>query len=369
MRIFYWLFFLSSTLSWAWENHPEITRYSLLAQDEMAPAEFSNSEDFKRVLQINSFAEYFKINEDKINWNWKPQDFAEGEAKKYRAIDILAYSSLEPDFGIDQNLNLSADQKYLGGFEGLSSQGFRHLYFRGFDFSDPLTTLHYPAHEMGEALKRIDVFFNTAIIAKKSGHLFWAYRFLGFALHYLQDINQPYHTTQVASLKLLPLKTLLFDGWDAFVKETTRIVANYHLSFEQYIDVCSRENQEHELMVAFKVAKTDQAFKYRIENEVGLTLQAMKLETAKQSSRLSAELVNAQDDFWGQLLNDKNLDLRNDYDQKGIKKIHFDFSRFDQDKNLLKAKKRFYEVSYQALSNVAITTRWLVAHFNKLATN
>ena len=48
---------------------------------------------------------------------------------------------------------------------------------------------------------RVQQYLGLARFAFESGHDYWGYRFLGWALHYVQDLTQPYHS------KALPERT------------------------------------------------------------------------------------------------------------------------------------------------------------------
>ncbi len=141
----------------------------------------------------------------------------------------------EPDMGMDQDLPASADPKeyrtWMGGTSGPTSQGFRHMYFPGFKFSAPLSSLQYPLRAMGQAPKRFNQLHEVSERFFKEGDTFWGIRTLLWALHFVQDLHQPFHTTQIPSLKIIPFRTL-FKG---FVARTTQSVANYHFAYEGLI--------------------------------------------------------------------------------------------------------------------------------------
>jgi len=165
---------------------------------------------------------------------------------------LLQEYVLEPDWGMDQNgcsKLYSCDEKYkwMGAFDaGLPSQAFRHMYWpEGYDEFALDTNLvpdllhgHATEHvnePIGEAPQRGELFFNLGVRAANSGHPYWALRFLAWALHYAQDVTQPFHAAQIPSPQLeayyveFPIKI-------PNVPETTRTITYYHIAFEDYMD-------------------------------------------------------------------------------------------------------------------------------------
>ncbi len=149
-------------------------------------------------------------------------------------VEALLTSAMidEPDFGMDQDLpseyDASDERKWMGGATGPTSQGFRHMLFPGIEWWSPIQTFQLPLHSIGQAEERIlslrarsDRFFSE-------GNLFWGYRTLFWMLHYVQDLHQPFHVTQVPERRMLPFKEL----FSHFVARTTQIISNYHYAFE-----------------------------------------------------------------------------------------------------------------------------------------
>ena len=141
----------------------------------------------------------------------------------------------EPDLGMDQDLPEAADpegyRKWMGGVRGPTSQGFRHMMFPGMEWFSPLQTFQLPVSRVGEAFKRIEVLGREADEAFRSGDLFWGLRITMWREHFLQDLFQPFHTTQVPSLRMVPWSSL-FSG---LVRRTTHAISNYHYAYEGMI--------------------------------------------------------------------------------------------------------------------------------------
>lgn len=147
--------------------------------------------------------------------------------------DLLVSNMVdEPDFGMDQNLPDSADpshfRKWMGGATGPTSQGFRHMYFSGVQLKHPLDTFQIPLGAVGEALERIQILKAVSQRYFSEGKKFWGIRTLLWELHYIQDLNQPFHVVQVPSLRLLPWKKI----FPHFIQASTHAIANYHYAYE-----------------------------------------------------------------------------------------------------------------------------------------
>jgi hypothetical protein len=147
--------------------------------------------------------------------------------------DLIQSSFIdEPDQGMDQNLPDSADRKgdraWMGGSTGPTSQGFRHMYFPGMVWTSPIQTLQIPFGAIGQAPERFEKLKAISAQFFKDGNEFWGIRTLMWSLHFVQDLTQPFHVTQVPDYRMLPWKKL-FSG---FVSQSTHSIANFHYAYE-----------------------------------------------------------------------------------------------------------------------------------------
>ncbi|MGE4233408.1 MAG: hypothetical protein AB7F43_08780 [Bacteriovoracia bacterium] len=369
------LFFYTICLSFsfqqvfAWTDHMAITKASFV-DEAWEQVSFEPIESVLSSLEIagktpesiDAFGKLANIHPEKVRWNWNPA--GEGIAS---AFDVLMYSSQEPDEGMDQELWLADYQKYMGGKTGLSSQGIRHMYFPEFTWKMPFATFHYPFEKMGFAPERAQLYFNLAVQAKNTGHKFWAYRFLGMGLHYVQDMTQPYHASQFGSIWLLPVKTLVFSGFDAFVGETKRIVSNFHLAFEEYVNFIMQSSVSvrtpASVLNAFQLPEGDEQLRYDLSNRELTVTEAME-QLSLVSARYAIDIASQEQNLIGDLLIAKELDLGSGfYDKKGRPKI--DFQKIELDPALENKRQSFHKSMYQALSNVGLMTRWYLKKFQK----
>ncbi|MBI3542788.1 MAG: hypothetical protein HY075_05875 [Deltaproteobacteria bacterium] len=352
----------------AWENHPTITRASLQAYENWEPAPYEPIDKALSAIaqagkaapaSVTAFCAQIEINCGKVKWDWQPPQ--SGTAAP-TALDVLIFSSFEPDFGMDEDLDVNPDQKYMGGTRGPSSKGFRHMFYRAWTPFDPITTFHFPFHEMGVAPERAELFFRMARDLKTAGHVFWAYRVLGWGLHYVQDLGQPYHATQVASLKLMPLKVLMALGWEAFVSETTRIVGNFHLVFERYCEYLTDPNRgEQPLALVFKVPRADESLKLVLEQrELPIAEGARRLAIA--SSQIAAPVATAELALLGDQLQAPGMNvIANFFDEGGRPKVNF--AEIEANGALAGPRKEMLLAMEVALSNTGVATRWYVDAF------
>jgi hypothetical protein len=137
--------------------------------------------------------------------------YLEGKiGEKTDALTILTTYADEPDWGLDENMKLSKFEVLTGG-----PQGYRHMYYK----MGPFT--------VGVAPYMIDFWFHMAEVAKGKNDLYWTFRFLARALHYMEDITQPYHGTPGPASVILKN---IFSG----VSGLTTMCSNHHYALEDY---------------------------------------------------------------------------------------------------------------------------------------
>lgn len=378
---FFLLIFFSAKI-YCWDNHTRITNLALQAEESIRNISFEFSSIEKSLASMNQvvsrrsekkssgsltcplpsqareeFAKNLQINSEKIVWDL--------EQKNYSALEIISRASSEPDDGMDQNLVLAPYQGMMGGYHGLASQGVRHMFYEKFDISNLDATFHIPFLQMGFAPERAEIFFDCAVIASAAKEKFWAYRFLGWGLHYFQDIGQPYHAKQFASFQILPIWELLSNGFAAFVSETTRIVSNYHLSFEAWVE--SRlAASDQSLTFAFEVPQPEESLRKLLHSEQEVEVSVSVKSLAKASAGYANDIVDAQKNLFGEQLNSRELHWSDDSSQltKDLK-LNFTSVETNQEPAVLSERKKLSTITFSALSNVGIATRWYFEKFLK----
>jgi hypothetical protein len=228
----FWILLLAPLT--AWDRHDIITQMAIahfrfVGKD--VPVAVETIESFMNRAygpgtQLDSFLRRFQFNPN--------TEFHYRERKSNTSFaEILKLYAAEPDETMDLNI-LHPDQKYMGGSTGETARGFRHLFYRRFELFDFFPTFHVPMREMGQAPVRAQVCFGLAVQAAKAGSPYWAYRFLAWSLHYVQDITNPLHSTQIPTLRMLPLKSI-FAGFDTLVSRSSQVISNYHFQYEKLV--------------------------------------------------------------------------------------------------------------------------------------
>ena len=145
------------------------------------------------------------------------------------------------------------------------------MYFPGLKWSAPISTFQIPLRAVGLAPIRYDQIRNLSDRLFKEGKPFWGLRTLLWSIHFMQDLHQPFHTTQILDLRFIPIRTL-FSG---LVARTTQSVANYHYAYEglmlEYVKEGTSDPhltaiiEDIELRVAVELAKLEMAHASRSE--------------------------------------------------------------------------------------------------------
>lgn len=192
----------------AWDDHSRIRRLALEGVPELAA--------LPAVAVTPLTAEITGINPATT---FEFVGAAPGETQA--PLDILATYAQEPDWGMDQELRVSWQQKFMGGYTGLSSQGYFHMYY-------PSLTIHLPlpVMSMGAAPKRAAQWREMARAAFEAGDEYWGWRFTAWSFHYIEDLAQPYHSTQTHRR---------FIQLGSPIQGTTNCTANFHLLYEHWV--------------------------------------------------------------------------------------------------------------------------------------
>ena len=250
------LFILSALLgvapAHAWDHHQGLmmqmmstnaaSQRAFLKKTLIIPSE---AEQKKTIL---SLAQGLEVNAEKIPIQ-KPGKVTVKEFLQGESID-------EPDFGMDQDLPDSADPKndraWMGGKTGPTSQGFRHMFFPGMEWTSPIRTLQIPPRAIGQAPERILKMHEISKKFFQDKDLFWGLRTLLWELHLVQDLHQPFHVTQVPYIRMIPWKEL-FHG---FVARSTQVIANYHYAYEGLVRESIQEEELSTLAPCFELSQT-----------------------------------------------------------------------------------------------------------------
>ncbi len=165
--------------------------------------------------------------------------FEDVKNKKVTLRSILVTFSDEPDWIMDHHLWHIEEYGYgeqpYGEPEGESSKAPIHMLFKHEPF---IVRLAAPHLLEGITIERIVLFTRLAQFAKDTGHDYWAYRFLAWAIHYLQDLAQPYHSKAVPEADpIYYLKYIFSMDKKGFQQRTTQLLKNKHFIYEDFVSV------------------------------------------------------------------------------------------------------------------------------------
>ena len=167
------------------------------------------------------------------------------EGELVPVVDVIASATDEPDYGLD--IGLWADngtahgtvygfgrQPFGNPAVELSSQAPLHMGF----FHEaaivykaaPFLLRSYPEY-------RIHLWRSLAAFALRTGHDYWAWRFAGWGMHYVQDLTQPYHARVLPGVdvtRMLWINTLDLVGVHGPKHDAIQLVTNRHFALENF---------------------------------------------------------------------------------------------------------------------------------------
>ncbi len=152
---------------------------------------------------------------------------------------VIASASDEPDFGMDIGLFEDNDTEF-GSRYGFGNQPFGNPnldyssqapFHMGFYQLDWLTKLAQPSLSETYPVWRIALYGRLANLAFRTGHPYWGWRFMGWSLHYIGDLTQPYHAVPLPGVGTIDALWLVAQGKTA---EAIQLVSNRHGVIESY---------------------------------------------------------------------------------------------------------------------------------------
>jgi len=226
------------------------------------------------------------------------------------AIEVLSTFSDEPDWGMDQDLSLIDKYGYgpspYGPPTGMSSQAPFHMAFL---HEKPLLTAVVPRLRKSFMAERYQVFGSLARLAFKKGIGYWGWRFLAWAMHYLQDLTQPYHARAIPPSKFRMFRKLFLNP---HFRQSLALRRNYlknrHMLFEAIVHFMLNNSVRNGIVHPFLRALDGDADSY------GGTLE----EVMRESARIPARLAPRIDRLAVRFVNDPRVEDVNyslEYDQ------------------------------------------------------
>jgi len=167
------------------------------------------------------------------------------EGETVSPLDVLATASDEPDYGLDIGLwedNGTAQGRAYGfgkqpfGNPALSF-GTQAPFHMGFYYESPIIYAAAGFLKRTYPEYRIHLYRTLALHALSTGHDYWGWRFAGWAMHYIQDLTQPYHARVlpgVSTLRMLWINALDIAGAPGAKTRAITLVSNRHLALENF---------------------------------------------------------------------------------------------------------------------------------------
>jgi len=202
------------------------------------------------------------------------------------AKEVLSTFSDEPDWGMDQDLFPIGEYGYgpapFGAATGMSSQAPFHMAF--LHESRLLTTI-VPRLRRNFMAERFQVFLALVKLAFKKGIDYWGWRFLAWAMHYLQDLTQPYHARAFPPSKTGMLgRLVLKPGFWTSSGAKRNYLRNRHVLFEAAVHFmlnnAAKKESDHPFLGA--LAHDGDAFQG--------TLDGVMKESAEVPARLAPQI-------------------------------------------------------------------------------
>jgi hypothetical protein len=287
------LFFLGGEGNlFGWARHNLLTRIIL----ENPPAwikDFGPVKVNKSIYEITSLNPKFNLIytiPEKSKYPSLPTEFvsyARNPDRKYgfqgapagatvSALQILADFADEPDWDMDTDVETGQAADFMGG-----SQGYRHMYY-------PAGTFHIPHPFMpqGKAPERVELFYEYAREAFSRGDYYWGFRFLARAIHYLEDLANPFHTVQLSTKFIMK---------DDFYQGTVQTTKNYHFAYEDYVAHITAQAERGDRNYSGIILAITKAPAREVKNS-----RTAAQDLAGFSNREGAGLLDLSFDFFGE---------------------------------------------------------------------
>lgn len=281
------------------------------------------------------------------------------EGELVSALLVIATAADEPDYGMDLDLwenNFSWFRLlYKWGKQPFGNDkiviGTQAPFHMAFYYESSIVNklasnfLHvYPVY-------RHHLYLSLAKFAFQTGHTYWGYRFLGWSLHYAQDLTQPYHSTlapNVSTAKLIYINILDQLGWGTAKQNLTQLITNRHYALENYTYHLLANFLENKVKDPFVTALADESHDhaYPMYND-----HYLEKIIAKESNAISERV-------------DKSV--RNSFPEKYVMDPQYIFYVTEPHINLLEISKQDNKIKIlndeivQLLKNIGSHTRIIV---------
>ncbi|MGZ3687161.1 MAG: hypothetical protein ACXWPM_07645 [Bdellovibrionota bacterium] len=228
---------------------------------------------------------------------------------------ILYTFSDEPDWQIDHELWGHPEYGYGSIPYGVAGTPTDRVAFH-IQFLHEGLLLRSIAPEITEGMvfERIGLFSDLSRLGFHTGHPYWGYRFAAWAIHYLQDIAQPYHS------RALPFESIgfyfrfLFSPDKAKFKETnSHILENRHISYEDMVATVLQDGQTQPTDVSKTLGQSISVEGTSQEIERSVRVEELFERTSRISFDQASETDHAVEEGFGfRITQDPNYVALND---------------------------------------------------------
>jgi len=159
------------------------------------------------------------------------------------ALEVVASASDEPDYGMD--IGLFSDNKgpvaatYGFGIQAFGNPalpyGSQAPFHMAFASESGLLKAAAPFTKVALSDWRFRLYSELSHFAFAEGHAYWGWRFAGWALHYLQDMAQPYHASVMPGKSTMGMLWLYAVQGQKARDDALVLLSNRHVVVEDYI--------------------------------------------------------------------------------------------------------------------------------------
>lgn len=272
-------------------------------------------------------------------------------------LSVLVTATDEPDHALDVGLfednHTVAGAMYGFGIEPFGNPsleyGSQAPFHMGFFHEAKLVNKLAPYIQESYIEYRIQLYRALSEMAFRMGQDYWGWRFMGWGLHYLADLVQPYHACALpgtSTIRMITINTLNLLGFSRMKDQAIQLVSNRHTALEVY----ERQVMEEAYQTGNGVPKFDWAKFDNTSNPVytSATPRQVISEISARNARKMDKLVASTlpDNF----VNDPTVEIGNHPDLYNILAI----TRKDRDRT-----------STQALDNLISIQMHLFATYGR----
>lgn len=236
--------------------------------------------------------------------------------EKIDPLSVLVAANHEPDLGMDiglyENNNTEWGQRY-----GLGTQPFGNANLEYGSQAPIHMGLFHEAGIINRAAPflrncypeyRIHLFKSLAEMAFRMDQDYWGWRFMGWGLHYLADMTQPYHARAlpgVGTFKMITMNVMNMLGFSKMQENAVQLVSNRHMAIElferQILEQAYLENDtQYRLFQTLRTSENIPEYGDRLPREV------IAKQAYRQSERLDQVIAK---NFPAQMVSNPTLEL------------------------------------------------------------